>query len=143
MRSAYRSAVNATAFALVSLTHACTPPSPANDDLSAQVRAGLQLTRSGKLSEARVLAETYLATSQGLPSSAERCAMLVLASYSNALLHENARGEVQLRTFSSACEQYPLPFGWHMEAGRVRRLLDGEKPETVYPLAARAARSGS
>jgi hypothetical protein len=143
MRPVYQSAVIATALALVSLTQACAPTSPANDDLSARVRTGLQLTRSGQLVEARVLAETYLASTQGLPSSQERCAMLVMAAYSNALLHENARGETQLRTFASACAQFPLPFGWHVEAGRVRSLLEGEKPDVVYPSAATGARSTS
>lgn len=108
-------------------------PTSANDDYSPRVQAGLKLTRSGQWAKARVLAETYLAGKEGLPSSQERCAMLVVAAYSNALLHENAKGDVQLRSFDAACKAFPLPYGWHTEAGRVRRILDGENANTVYP----------
>ena len=141
MRPKHQIAIITGAFVIVSMMQACSKPaSSVNDDYSASVQTGLQLNRTGKWDDARVLAEKYLASKQGLPSSQERCAMLVMAAYSNALLREKAKSETQLRTFASACEQYPLPFGWHMEAGRVRRLLNGEKPEAVYPLSASADR---
>lgn len=91
-------AIISVAFVIVSMTQACSKPaSTANDDYSANVQAGLQLNRTGKWNDARVLAEKYLASKQGLPSSQERCAMLVSAAHSNAILHENAKGETQLR----------------------------------------------
>ena len=133
MRAKQSKSIVTVAIVIVSMTQACSKPaSTANDDYSANVQAGLQLNRTGKWNEARVLAEKYLASTQGLPSSQERCAMLVSAAYSNAILHENAKGDTQLRAFSSACEQYPLRFGWHIEAGRVRRLLNGENAKEVY-----------
>jgi len=127
------------AVAIVTMTGACSKPSSsANDDPSAssanaaRVQAGLQLTRSGKVEDARVFAEKYLASSEGSPSSQERCKMLLISAFSYARLRENGKGETQLRTFASECKQYPLGDGWHMEAGRIRRLLDGENPEVVY-----------
>ena len=126
--------------ALLIVTQACA--SSANDDLSATVRAGLQLTRNGQLQEARTLSEAYLASAQGTPSSPERCAMLLMASYSNALLHDAAKGQTQLGTFDADCHKFSLPFGWHTEAGRVRRLLNGENPADVYA-GARGMRASS
>lgn len=142
MRQQPQLALITGAFAILSITQGCNMrTSPTDNDISANVQTALQLNRTGKWEDARRSAEEYLTSSQGLPSSQERCAMLVAAAYSNALLHETARGEAHLRAFSSACAQYPLRSGWHVEAERVRRLLNGEKPEDVYPSAADANRS--
>lgn len=73
--------------------------------------------------------------SDGLPSSPERCAMLVSAAYSNAILHENSKSLAHLQAFTANCKQYPMPYGWRMEAARVRRLLDGENANDIYPSA--------
>ena len=126
---------------LMTLMSACNKPaSTANDHrrLSStdtpRVQAGLELTRSGKVEEAKSFAEKYLASAEGSSLGGERCKMRLIAAFSYARLRENSKGENELRAFASECKTYPLSGGWDMEAQRIRRLLDGERPEVVYRL---------
>ena len=101
-------------------------------DLPPVVRAELELTRSRRYAESLVRTTAYLATAGGRARSEERCAMLVVAAFSEAMLKQVPAGDRHLLTFDSECAAYPLRYGWHAEAQRVRRLLAGEPATRVY-----------
>jgi hypothetical protein len=101
-------------------------------DLPPRVRGQLELTRSRRYEASLASTKAYLATVAGSERGEERCAMLVVAAFSEAILQQRPEGEAHLTLFERECSEYPLRYGWHAEARRVRRVLDGEAPTTVY-----------
>ena len=113
-----------------------------SEHLPPRVRAQLELTRSRKYEELSSTKQ-YLASSAGAVRGEERCAMLIVAAFSGAMLKQISEGEQHLAAFHTECSDYPLLYGWHTEASRVRRLLNGEPAISVYPSANAGETSGS
>ena len=119
---------------------ACTESKvAAHPDLPPVVRAALELTRSRRYAASLTRTTAYLATPGGSARSEERCAMLIVAAFSEAMLKQVPEGDRHLATFHAECAAYPLRYGWHTEAQRVRRLLAGEPATRVYVSARRDA----
>ncbi len=141
MHSATRRSVTVfVSIACAAAAAACTESKvAAHPDLPPVVRAELELTRSRRYAESLARTTAYLATSGGRGRSEERCAMLVVAAFSEAMLKQVPEGDRDLTTFDAECAEYPLRYGWHAEAQRVRRLLAGEPATRVYVSASPSA----
>lgn len=100
--------------------------------------AVMELNRSGRWAEAEGMGVGFLAARPTTTGSGESCAVLIGVTYAQALQRKNADATASMARFDRECAKAEYGGFIPAESDRVRRIVNGESPNSVYGLAAKS-----